>query len=141
MTAHSGTQTDRTALAATLLRVTSGALLLTHGLTKLIVFTPAGTAAFFASIGFPGFTAYPVMAGEIGLGLAMILGFRSRLAALAALPILLGAIIPHAGNGVTFSNAGGGWEFPVFWSVVLVVQALLGDGALALGRSFAPARA
>lgn len=141
MTVHSTTQTDQTALAATLLRVTSGALLLTHGLTKLIVFTPAGTAAFFESIGFPGITAYPVMAGEIGLGLAMILGVWPRLAALAALPILLGSIIPHAGNGFTFSNAGGGWEFPVFWSVVLVVQALLGGGALALGRAFSPARA
>jgi putative oxidoreductase len=133
--------TDQTAFATTLLRVTSGAILLTHGLTKLLVFTPAGTAAFFESIGFPGITAYPVIAGEIGLGLAMILGIWSRYAALAALPILLGSIIPHAGNGFTFSNTGGGWEFPVFWSVVLAVQALLGDGAYALGRRFLPAKA
>jgi putative oxidoreductase len=133
--------TDQTALATTLLRVTSGALLLTHGLTKLLVFTPAGTAAFFESIGFPGITAYPVIAGEIGLGLAMILGIYSRYAALAALPILLGSIIPHAGNGFTFSNPGGGWEFPLFWSIVLVVQALLGDGAYALGRRFLSAQA
>lgn len=131
---------DRTAAATTLLRVTSGALLLTHGLIKLIVFTPAGTAGFFESIGFPGIAAYPVMAGEIGLGLAMILGFHSRLAALAALPILLGSIIPHAGNGFTFSNAGGGWEFPVFWSIVLVVQAMLGDGAYALRGRQQPAQ-
>lgn len=123
------TDTDRTAIATTVLRVTSGAMLLAHGLTKLIVFTPAGTAGFFESIGFPGFLAYPVMAGEIGLGLAMILGVWSRLAAIAALPILLGSIMPHAGNGFAFSNAGGGWEFPVFWLLVLVAQALLGDGA------------
>lgn len=131
---------DRIAAATTLLRVTSGVLLLTHGLIKLIVFTPAGTAGFFESIGFPGIAAYPVMAGEIGLGLAMILGIHSRLAALAALPILLGSIIPHAGNGFTFSNAGGGWEFPVFWSIVLVVQALLGDGAYALRGRQQPAQ-
>ena len=134
-------QNDQTALAATLLRVTSGSLLLTHGLTKLLVFTPAGTAAFFESIGFPGFTAYPVMAGEIGLGLAMIFGLYSRFAALAALPILLGAIIPHSSAGFTFSNPGGGWEFPVFWSMVLAVQALLGDGAFALGPRLVPAKA
>lgn len=126
------TTTDRTATAATLLRVTSGAFLLTHGLIKLILFTPAGTAAFFESIGFPGITAYPVIAGEIGLGLAMILGIYARYAAIAALPILVGSIIPHSGNGFTFSNTGGGWEFPVFWSLVLVVQAMLGDGAYAL---------
>ena len=129
-----------TQIATTLLRVTSGSMLLVHGLTKLLVFTPAGTAVFFESIGFPGFLAYPVMAGEIVLGLAMILGVYSRLAALAALPIMVGAIIPHASAGFSFSNPGGGWEYPVFWSLVLIVQALLGDGALAMRKSSTAAR-
>lgn len=119
--------------AIALLRVTSGGLLLSHGLIKLFVFTPAGTYGFFESIGFPGVLAYPVMAGEIGLGLALLLGVMTRWAALAAIPILVGSIIPHAGNGFLFSNAGGGWEFPVFWTLALVVQAMLGDGAYAIG--------
>jgi putative oxidoreductase len=34
-----------------------------------------------------------------------------------------------------FSSANGGWEFPVFWTVVMVVLALLGDGAYALKPS------
>lgn len=131
------TQTIYAPQATALLRITSGALLLTHGLIKLLVFTPAGTAGYFESIGFPGPLGYLVMAGEIGLGLALILGFMTRWAALAALPILLGSIIPHAGNGFLFSNTGGGWEFPVFWSILLIVQALLGDGAFALGSNFA----
>jgi putative oxidoreductase len=46
---------------------------------------------------------------------------------------MLGAIVPHAANGFTFSNPGGGWEFPVLWTVLLIVQALLGDGAWSLG--------
>lgn len=128
------TQTASTSQGIALLRVTSGALLLTHGLIKLLVFTPAGTADFFESIGFPGILAYPVMAGEIGLGLALILGFMTRWAALAALPIMIGAIVPHAGNGFTFSNTGGGWEYPVFWTIALAVQAMLGDGAYAIGN-------
>jgi putative oxidoreductase len=115
-------------------RVTSGALLLTHGLIKLLVFTPAGTAGFFESIGFPGILAYPVMAGEIGLGVAPILGFMTRCATLAALPIMIGAIVPHAGNSFTFSNAGGGWEFLVFWTIVLAALAIMGDGAYAIGN-------
>jgi len=130
----SDTSTSSRAIA--LLRATSGALLLTHGLTKLVVFTPAGTAGFFESIGFPGFLAYPVMAGEIVLGLALIVGFMTRWSALAALPIMLGAIVPHLGNGFSFSNPGGGWEYPVFWAVTLVVQAMLGDGAYAIGNPF-----
>ncbi|GLI98248.1 DoxX family protein [Sphingobium sp. BS19] len=128
------TQTASTSQGIALLRVTSGGLLLTHGLIKLLVFTPAGTAGFFESIGFPGILAYPVMAGEIGLGLALILGFMTRWAALAALPIMIGAIVPHAGNGFTFSNTGGGWEYPVFWAIALAVQAMLGDGAYAIGN-------
>ena len=70
----------------------------------------------------------------IGLGLALILGFMTRWAALAALPIMIGAIVPHAGNGFTFSNTGGGWEYPVFWTIALAVQAMLGDGAYAIGN-------
>jgi putative oxidoreductase len=123
------------ALATTVLRVASGGFLLAHGLIKLIQFTPAGTAQFFESIGFPGFFAYPVIAGEIGLGIALILGFYSRFAAIAALPIMIGATIPHLGNGFLFSSPNGGWEFPVFWTLILIVQALLGDGAYALRRS------
>ena len=128
------TQTSMTSQGIALLRITSGGFLLVHGLIKLLVFTPAGTAGFFESIGFPGLLAYPVMAGEIGLGLALILGLMTRWAALAAIPILLGSVIPHAGNGFLFSNNGGGWEFPVFWTILLVAQALLGGGAYALGN-------
>jgi putative oxidoreductase len=46
---------------------------------------------------------------------------------------LVGAIVfDHGVNGWLFSNAGGGWEFPAFWAVALIVQAFLGDGAFAL---------
>ncbi|PHP27687.1 LysR family transcriptional regulator [Limimaricola cinnabarinus] len=56
--------------------------------------------------------------------------------ALALVPILLGSIyVPHGAAGFFFSNEGGGWEFPAFWAVTLVVQALLGDGAYALKRN------
>jgi putative oxidoreductase len=127
--------TDLTPIAAAVLRVTTGGFLLAHGLIKIFVFTPAGTVAFFESIGFPGIFAYPVMAAEVGLGVALVLGIKTRWAALAALPIMIGAIVPHAGNGFLFSNSGGGWEFPVFWSLVLVVQAMLGGGAYAVGAA------
>jgi len=126
-----------TSRAIALLRVTSGSLLLTHGLTKLVEFTPAGTVGFFESIGFPGILAYPVMAGEIALGFALIVGFMTRWAALGALVIMIGAIIPHLSAGFSFSNPGGGWEYPVFWAVTLLAQAMCGDGAYAIGNPFA----
>ena len=45
---------------------------------------------------------------------------------------MLGATLQHAGNGWLFSAPGGGWEFPAFWTVALLVQAGLGAGAFAL---------
>jgi len=121
-------------LAATLLRVTMGVFFLAHVWLKLAVFTPAGTVAFFQSLGFPGFLAWVVIVAETLGGIALILGIWSRQVSLALLPILLGSIYPHWSAGFFFSNPGGGWEFPLFWSVALVVQALLGNGAFALGR-------
>lgn len=40
--------------AALILRVAMGILFFAHGWVKLTVFTPAGTAGYFASLGLPG---------------------------------------------------------------------------------------
>jgi putative oxidoreductase len=127
--------TDRTNphLAALILRVSLGVLFILHAYLKIFVFTPAGTAGFFESIGFPGFLAYAVSLAELLGGIALVLGVATRWVALALVPILLGSIYaPHGAAGFWFSNEGGGWEYPAFWAVALVVQALLGDGAYAL---------
>ena len=121
---------------ALLLRVSMGLLFLAHGIVlKVMTFTPAGTAAYFESIGYPAILAYATIAAEIVGGLLLIAGIRVRLVALAFLPLMIGASLEHIGNGWVFSNAGGGWEFPVFWAVLLVVQALLGPGAFSAERS------
>ena len=120
------------ARAALLLRLSLGILFLAHGLMKVFVFTPAGTVQFFESLGYPGFFAYLVILGEVGGGAALVLGLWTRAIALALLPIMIGATLQHLGQGWLFSAPGGGWEFPVFWTVALIVQALLGDGAYTL---------
>ena len=119
-------------LAATLLRLSLGVLFLAHGLLKVFVFTIPGTVQFFASIGLPGALAYPVIALEVFGGLALIAGVFTRTTALALAGIAFGAVLPHAANGWVFSNAGGGWEFPVFLGLTSVVLALSGPGAFAL---------
>jgi putative oxidoreductase len=40
-------------------------------------------------------------------------------------PVLLGATWAHAGNGWVFSNAGGGFEYPLFLVVISIAVALL----------------
>ena len=126
--------------AALLLRVTSGALFIAHGLMKVFVFTLPGTVGFFESLGLPGFLAYLTIIAEVGGGLALILGVATRAVSLALIPVLLGATWVHSGNGWVFSSEGGGWEFPLFWAIVQGAIALLGSGAFALKPS-APALA
>ena len=113
-----------------------GVLFLAHVWLKLVIFTPAGTVGFFESLGFPGFLAYIVIAAELAGGIALIVGVATRWVSLALVPVLLGSIYaPHGAAGFFFSNEGGGWEFPAFWTVALIVQALLGDGAFSLNRT------
>ena len=122
--------------AALLLRLSLGALFLAHAGLKLFVFTPAGTAQFFGSVGLPPALAYVTITAEVVGGIALILGVWTRVVALAVVPILLGAIVTvHGPAGFFFDNATGGWEYPAFWIVALIVQALLGDGAFALRTS------
>ena len=122
-------------LAAFLLRLVTGAWFLTHGLIKLFIFTPAGTAGYFQSIGLPGALGYLTMLLEIVGGLALLVGIGTRYVAVVLAAVLLGAtVFGHAGNGFTFSNPGGGWEYPVLWAVVMLALALLGDGRWSLGK-------
>jgi putative oxidoreductase len=121
-----------TAIAALLLRLALGTMFIAHALLKYFVFTLPGTAQFFASLGLPGALGYVVFAVELVGCVLLILGVQTRAVALALVPVLLGATWVHAGNGWLFSAPNGGWEYPAFWTVTLVVQALVGAGAYAL---------
>jgi putative oxidoreductase len=119
--------------AALILRVTLGVLFLAHAGLKAFVFTPAGAAQFFGSLGLPSSLAYLTIAAETVGGLALILGLYTRWVSLALIPILVGAIaFVHGPAGFFFNNPNGGWEYLAFWIAALVAQALMGDGALAV---------
>lgn len=125
---------DRTApLGAFLLRIALGTMFIAHSLyLKLVVFTLPGTVKFFESLGLPGFAAHATIAAEAIGGFMLLLGWRTREASIALLPVLVGATWAHWKNGWLFTNAGGGWEYPLFLAVAAGVQALLGDGAFAV---------
>ena len=73
-----------------------------------------------------GALARLVMPGKQNIGVIMTI-------VLGILGSLIGSWVCY--NLFGYSNEGGGWEFPAFWAVTLLVQALLGDGAFALKRN------
>ena len=116
-------------------RVSLGVVLIVHSVyLKGVVFTLPGTAGYFESIGLPAVLAYVVFAVEAIAGVALVLGLRTRLAAAAAVPVLVGATWAHSSFGWLFTNANGGWEYPLFLTVMAVAQVFSGGGSLGLTR-------
>jgi len=110
-------------------------MFIAHALLKYFVFTLPGTAQFFASLGLPPALGYLTFAAELAGGALLVLGVYARWAALALIPVLLGATWAHLGNGWLFSAPNGGWEYPAFLALAALVQFMVGDGAWALKRS------
>jgi putative oxidoreductase len=127
---------------ALLLRLALGTMFLAHSLyLKLVVFTLPGTVKFFESLGLPAFATHLTLGAEAVGGIMLIAGYKTRYASAALVPVLLGATWVHWSNGWLFTNAGGGWEYPLFLAAATVVQALVGDGAYALGARVSPREA
>jgi putative oxidoreductase len=136
-------ESHQTQIAAAILRAGLGVMFVAHALLKIFVFTIPGTVQFFQSVGLPGAFAYVTIAAELVGGVLLILGVYTRVVALALLPVLLGALWVHSGNGWLFTSANGGWEYPAFLVLAAVVVAVLGGGRFALrseARAFAPRR-
>jgi putative oxidoreductase len=119
-------------IAALILRVSLGVMFIAHGLLKIMVFTMPGTMKFFVAFNIPGWLAYPVTAMEIVGGLLLITGVATRSVVIVLMPVLLGALYVHMGNGWVFSYKNGGWEYPAFLIAMLAVQGFLGAGRYAL---------
>ena len=118
-------------------RVVLGGVLLAHSVyLKLIVFTLPGTAQFFSSIGLPALLAYVVFLIEATAGIALILGFKTRLFSALVIPVLLGATWAHWSNGWLFTNTGGGWEYPLILSLMALAQIGLGNGSYSVQTKY-----
>lgn len=129
----------RTAEAGALvLRLALGVMYLAHAHLKVFTYGLDASAQFFASVGYPGWMAAPVILAEVAAGVLLVLGVYARRVALAMLPVLFGALAVHLPNGWVFSAPNGGWEYPAFLAVASVVLALIGEGLYALRPGAAP---
>lgn len=119
-----------------LLRALLGFSFLAHVSVKLFVYTVPGFVGYFGSLGLPPVLAHLTIALELLGGLALVLGVYTRWVAVPLVFELLGTIaVVHSKLGWEFNNSGGGWEYPAFWAIALVVLILLGDGPYALRPS------
>lgn len=130
---------NRTApLGLFILRVALGVMFIAHALLKYVVFTMPGWAGFLAQVGYPAALAWPIFLAELLGGVALVLGLYARWVAVALTPVLFGAFLVHSGNGWLFTNANGGWEYPLFLIVANLTVALAGEGAFALKTARLP---
>lgn len=75
-------------------RVLLALLFLLAGLGK--IGDVAGTAGYMSSVGIPGFLAWPAIIFEIGVGVLLIVGWKTRIVALAAAAFcLVTAVLFH----------------------------------------------
>ncbi len=126
-------------LSEALLRVTAGAFLIPHGAQKLFgAFGGYGleaTGQFFQTqLGFANGYLAALGAGSVEVfgGLLLALGLFTRFAAAAVVVFLSVAMTFHFSNGFIWTD--GGWEYPVFWTIIVLMFVVRGGGQYSLDR-------
>ncbi|HEV8454056.1 MAG TPA: DoxX family protein [Gemmatimonadales bacterium] len=120
-------------LARLVLRLALAAVLLYHGIPKLMDF--GATAVGFEGLGLPAppVTAVIALLAEVGGGLLILLGLAVDIAGLLVIIDMLGAIVlVHWANGFDFTK--GGWEHPFTVLAMALTLALAGPGRLTVGK-------
>jgi putative oxidoreductase len=120
-------------VALLLLRLALAAILLYHGLPKVMNF--GATVGGFQSMHIPAPTltaVYAIIAEVLG-GILILLGVAVDLAGLLVAIDMLGAIFAvHWANGFDFTK--GGWEHPFTVLVMALAIGLAGPGDYSVGR-------
>lgn len=121
-------------LGLLILRLSTGGLLLFHGVAKLL-----GGLTFLqgmlATKGLPGFLAYGAVVGEVLAPLALILGLFTRgAAAVVAFNMLVAIAMAHLGTLCSVAPNTGGWavELPMLYLLPALALIFTGGGRFAV---------
>jgi putative oxidoreductase len=118
-------------------RLTAGGMLLVHGIMKVM---PMAEKGFTATI--EAFAAGSMARRGIDVvffletigAVMIILGLFTRfIAAALAVEFAIITFVAHWPQGFTWSR--GGWEYPLFWGLIMFAIALRGGGPYSLDRS------
>jgi putative oxidoreductase len=128
-------------IAALVLRVVIGGVVLPHGLLKLGLVgkggSVAGVAGWFNSIGLrPGILwAVAAIAAEAGGGILTILGLGGPIGpGLLAADLVVVTIVAHWQQGFWAGGGKVGWEFPLPLAASALAIALIGNGVWSVDR-------
>jgi len=113
------------------IRAVAGLSLAAHGYPKLFGAT-AASVAFFEKAGFHPPLFWTLLTGctEFAGGLCLAAGLLTRVVAVPILIFLLVAVLFHAPNGFYWNRLG--FEYPLFWAIVVFHFLVRGGGAWSL---------
>jgi putative oxidoreductase len=130
-------------LAWLIVRLTAGGMLLVHGIIKVWPMTEKGFTAVIegfaaGSLAKRGIEpsvplAYVVFGLETIGAICIMLGLFTRFfAAAIAIQFAIITFVAHWPQGFGWSR--GGWEYPLFWGLIMFAIALRGGGPMSLDR-------
>lgn len=117
------------------LRMTLGALMLFHGVAKVLNGT-AGIERMLEGAGLPGILAFGVYVGEVLAPLLVMLGFYTRAAAgLIVVNMIVAVLLVHRAEFFLLAKTGG-WalELQAFYFFTALAIALIGPGRYGVDR-------
>ena len=127
--------------AALFLRLALGIMIFPHGAQKVLGWFEgpgfSGTVETFGQMGMPAFMVILIMAGEFLGGVALIVGFLTRIAAAGVGIIMIGALaMVHAQFGFFMNwfgqKQGEGFEFHILALGIALALIILGGGRFSL---------
>lgn len=121
-------------LGKLVLRVILGALILFHGVSKLI-HGPGFVVQALGQAGMPSFLAYGVYVGEVVAPLLLVLGLWARVGALiVAVNMVVALLLVHTSQFMSLADTGG-WalELQGMYLGGAIAVLLLGAGHFSLG--------
>lgn len=117
--------------AALVLRLSLAFFFIAHVYRKFAIIGFDNWWNRLAKDGYADWMLYYTLAAESAGAVLLLLGIYSRYVSLFALAVLI-AVTHYWAIRKGFWFGDGGAEFPLAWTLMLVAQALLGDGAYAL---------
>ena len=128
-------------LGLTLLRLVTGVIFAAHGYQKLFIYGIEGVQGAFTKMGAPlPLITGPMVAGlEFFGGLALIVGFLTRIVSLGLIATMLGAmVLVHFANGFFMPT---GYEFVLMLMVAALALFFGGAGRFSIDETIAHRRA